>query len=166
MIPLGTYLRYQAPQCEFTSLLCWLLSKKIPEDFNVFRLIQEMRTQRHSAVQTKVCFQFMLRTKQTGDFVNLQISNLLAAGEKNRLPKSLHNTVQVRVSVLFRCLNSSAFFCCHIPGTIRVGPQGNRSALQETSAATGEPHQCADPRRHGKALALQGLWRGRKTGCG
>ncbi|MED6272605.1 hypothetical protein CHARACLAT_032041, partial [Characodon lateralis] len=27
---------------------------KIPEDFNVFRLIQEMRTQRHSAVQTKI----------------------------------------------------------------------------------------------------------------
>uniref|UniRef100_A0A3B4AGQ2 protein-tyrosine-phosphatase n=1 Tax=Periophthalmus magnuspinnatus TaxID=409849 RepID=A0A3B4AGQ2_9GOBI len=26
------------------------------KDFNVFRLIQEMRTQRHSAVQTKVCF--------------------------------------------------------------------------------------------------------------
>lgn len=35
--------------------VCCVLLKKIPEDFNVFRLIQEMRTQRHSAVQTKVC---------------------------------------------------------------------------------------------------------------
>lgn len=44
---------------ELTPLLCCVLLKKIPEDFNVFRLIQEMRTQRHSAVQTKVCFSFL-----------------------------------------------------------------------------------------------------------
>lgn len=31
-----------------------VLLQKIPEEFNVFNLIQEMRTQRHSAVQTKV----------------------------------------------------------------------------------------------------------------
>uniref|UniRef100_A0A672YE73 protein-tyrosine-phosphatase n=1 Tax=Sphaeramia orbicularis TaxID=375764 RepID=A0A672YE73_9TELE len=49
--------------CGRTGAICaidytWNLLKagKIPEDFNVFRLIQEMRTQRHSAVQTKVCF--------------------------------------------------------------------------------------------------------------
>uniref|UniRef100_A0A7N9AKW2 protein-tyrosine-phosphatase n=1 Tax=Mastacembelus armatus TaxID=205130 RepID=A0A7N9AKW2_9TELE len=48
--------------CGRTGAICaidytWNLLKagKIPEDFNVFRLIQEMRTQRHSAVQTKVC---------------------------------------------------------------------------------------------------------------
>ncbi|KAL0967221.1 hypothetical protein UPYG_G00249370 [Umbra pygmaea] len=47
--------------CGRTGAICaidytWNLLKagKIPEDFNVFRLIQEMRTQRHSAVQTKV----------------------------------------------------------------------------------------------------------------
>ncbi|KAM8909792.1 tyrosine-protein phosphatase non-receptor type 12-like isoform 2-T5 [Spinachia spinachia] len=46
--------------CGRTGAICaidytWNLLKagKIPEDFNVFRLIQEMRTQRHSAVQTK-----------------------------------------------------------------------------------------------------------------
>uniref|UniRef100_A0A674BYS8 protein-tyrosine-phosphatase n=1 Tax=Salmo trutta TaxID=8032 RepID=A0A674BYS8_SALTR len=33
---------------------------KIPEDFNVFRLIQEMRTQRHSAVQTRYEEQYEL----------------------------------------------------------------------------------------------------------
>lgn len=46
--------------CGRTGAICaidytWNLLKagRIPEDFNVFRLIQEMRTQRHSAVQTK-----------------------------------------------------------------------------------------------------------------
>ncbi|XP_041832878.1 tyrosine-protein phosphatase non-receptor type 12 isoform X2 [Melanotaenia boesemani] len=46
--------------CGRTGAICaidytWNLLKagKIPEEFNVFRLIQEMRTQRHSAVQTK-----------------------------------------------------------------------------------------------------------------
>ncbi|XP_068611274.1 tyrosine-protein phosphatase non-receptor type 12-like [Brachionichthys hirsutus] len=46
--------------CGRTGAICaidytWNLLKagKIPEDFNVFCLIQEMRTQRHSAVQTK-----------------------------------------------------------------------------------------------------------------
>uniref|UniRef100_A0A3Q3VVE7 protein-tyrosine-phosphatase n=1 Tax=Mola mola TaxID=94237 RepID=A0A3Q3VVE7_MOLML len=46
--------------CGRTGAICaidctWNLLKagKIPEDFSVFRLIQEMRTQRHSAVQTK-----------------------------------------------------------------------------------------------------------------
>ncbi|XP_028285472.1 tyrosine-protein phosphatase non-receptor type 12 isoform X2 [Parambassis ranga] len=46
--------------CGRTGAICaidytWNLLKagKIPEDFNIFRLIQEMRTQRHSAVQTK-----------------------------------------------------------------------------------------------------------------
>uniref|UniRef100_A0A3Q2Z3L7 protein-tyrosine-phosphatase n=1 Tax=Hippocampus comes TaxID=109280 RepID=A0A3Q2Z3L7_HIPCM len=34
---------------------------KIPEDFNVFRLIQEMRTQRHSAVQTKEQYELVHR---------------------------------------------------------------------------------------------------------
>uniref|UniRef100_A0A8C8DZL5 protein-tyrosine-phosphatase n=1 Tax=Oryzias sinensis TaxID=183150 RepID=A0A8C8DZL5_9TELE len=35
--------------------------KKIPEDFNIFRLIQEMRTQRHSAVQTKEQYELVHR---------------------------------------------------------------------------------------------------------
>uniref|UniRef100_A0A8D3E1Y5 protein-tyrosine-phosphatase n=1 Tax=Scophthalmus maximus TaxID=52904 RepID=A0A8D3E1Y5_SCOMX len=60
--------------CGRTGAICaidytWNLLKagKIPEDFNVFRLIQEMRTQRHSAVQTKVfeltkLFYFCVRT--------------------------------------------------------------------------------------------------------
>uniref|UniRef100_A0A8C9VQ62 protein-tyrosine-phosphatase n=1 Tax=Scleropages formosus TaxID=113540 RepID=A0A8C9VQ62_SCLFO len=50
--------------CGRTGAICaidytWNLLKagKIPEDFSVFRLIQEMRTQRHSAVQTKVLYQ-------------------------------------------------------------------------------------------------------------
>lgn len=49
--------------CGRTGAICaidytWNLLKagKIPEEFNVFNLIQEMRTQRHSAVQTKVKF--------------------------------------------------------------------------------------------------------------
>uniref|UniRef100_A0A3B4FR48 protein-tyrosine-phosphatase n=1 Tax=Pundamilia nyererei TaxID=303518 RepID=A0A3B4FR48_9CICH len=59
--------------CGRTGAICaidytWNLLKagKIPEDFNVFRLIQEMRTQRHSAVQTKVCcLSFHYRCKLT-----------------------------------------------------------------------------------------------------
>lgn len=35
-------------------MFCSFLLQKIPEEFNVFSLVQEMRTQRHSAVQTKV----------------------------------------------------------------------------------------------------------------
>lgn len=42
-------------QWQLTFIYPCALLKKIPEDFNIFRLIQEMRTQRHSAVQTKVC---------------------------------------------------------------------------------------------------------------
>ncbi|CAL1569588.1 unnamed protein product [Knipowitschia caucasica] len=52
--------------CGRTGAICaidhtWNLLKagKIPEDFNVFRLIQEMRTQRHSAVQTKEQFELV-----------------------------------------------------------------------------------------------------------
>lgn len=41
-----------------SSTFCSFLSQKIPEEFNVFNLIQEMRTQRHSAVQTKVITAF------------------------------------------------------------------------------------------------------------
>ncbi|XP_031791920.1 tyrosine-protein phosphatase non-receptor type 12-like [Piliocolobus tephrosceles] len=41
----------------------WNLLKagKIPEEFNVFNLIQEMRTQRHSAVQTKEQYELVHR---------------------------------------------------------------------------------------------------------
>ncbi|KAJ3612495.1 hypothetical protein NHX12_020770 [Muraenolepis orangiensis] len=42
--------------CVYTAVLA-----KIPEDFNVFRLIQEMRTQRHSAVQTKEQYELVHR---------------------------------------------------------------------------------------------------------
>ncbi|EMP32122.1 Tyrosine-protein phosphatase non-receptor type 12 [Chelonia mydas] len=37
------------------------LAQKIPEEFNVFNLIQEMRTQRHSAVQTKEQYELVHR---------------------------------------------------------------------------------------------------------
>ncbi|CAK6970726.1 tyrosine-protein phosphatase non-receptor type 12 [Scomber scombrus] len=54
--------------CGRTGAICaidytWNLLKagKIPEDFNVFRLIQEMRTQRHSAVQTKEQYELVHR---------------------------------------------------------------------------------------------------------
>ncbi|XP_034529341.1 tyrosine-protein phosphatase non-receptor type 12 isoform X2 [Notolabrus celidotus] len=54
--------------CGRTGAICaidytWNLLKagKIPEDFNVFLLIQEMRTQRHSAVQTKEQYELVHR---------------------------------------------------------------------------------------------------------
>ncbi|KAM4712107.1 tyrosine-protein phosphatase non-receptor type 12 isoform 3-T4 [Anableps anableps] len=54
--------------CGRTGAICaidytWNLLKagKIPEEFNVFRLIQEMRTQRHSAVQTKEQYELVHR---------------------------------------------------------------------------------------------------------
>uniref|UniRef100_A0A3P9L9B5 protein-tyrosine-phosphatase n=1 Tax=Oryzias latipes TaxID=8090 RepID=A0A3P9L9B5_ORYLA len=54
--------------CGRTGAICaidytWNLLKagKIPEDFNIFRLIQEMRTQRHSAVQTKEQYELVHR---------------------------------------------------------------------------------------------------------
>ncbi|XP_056132110.1 tyrosine-protein phosphatase non-receptor type 12-like isoform X2 [Lampris incognitus] len=54
--------------CGRTGAICaidytWNLLKvgKIPDDFNVFRLIQEMRTQRHSAVQTKEQYELVHR---------------------------------------------------------------------------------------------------------
>lgn len=54
--------------CGRTGVICaidytWnlLKAKKIPEDFNVFHLIQEMRTQRHSAVQTKEQYELVHR---------------------------------------------------------------------------------------------------------
>ncbi|XP_057709828.1 tyrosine-protein phosphatase non-receptor type 12 isoform X1 [Corythoichthys intestinalis] len=54
--------------CGRTGAICaidytWNLLKagKIPEDFNVFQLIQEMRTQRHSAVQTKEQYELVHR---------------------------------------------------------------------------------------------------------
>ncbi|KAF7229141.1 tyrosine-protein phosphatase non-receptor type 12 isoform X2 [Nothobranchius furzeri] len=54
--------------CGRTGAICaidytWNLLKagRIPEDFNVFRLIQEMRTQRHSAVQTKEQYELVHR---------------------------------------------------------------------------------------------------------
>ncbi|XP_018602863.1 tyrosine-protein phosphatase non-receptor type 12-like isoform X1 [Scleropages formosus] len=54
--------------CGRTGAICaidytWNLLKagKIPEDFSVFRLIQEMRTQRHSAVQTKEQYELVHR---------------------------------------------------------------------------------------------------------
>uniref|UniRef100_A0AAY4EJC1 protein-tyrosine-phosphatase n=1 Tax=Denticeps clupeoides TaxID=299321 RepID=A0AAY4EJC1_9TELE len=54
--------------CGRTGAICaidytWNLLKagKIPEDFNVFKLIQEMRTQRHSAVQTKEQYELVHR---------------------------------------------------------------------------------------------------------
>ncbi|XP_048355963.1 tyrosine-protein phosphatase non-receptor type 12 isoform X1 [Sphaerodactylus townsendi] len=54
--------------CGRTGAICaidytWNLLKagKIPEDFNVFSLIQEMRTQRHSAVQTKEQYELVHR---------------------------------------------------------------------------------------------------------
>lgn len=54
--------------CGRTGAICaidytWNLMKagKIPEDFNVFQLIQEMRTQRHSAVQTKEQYELVHR---------------------------------------------------------------------------------------------------------
>ncbi|XP_077565330.1 tyrosine-protein phosphatase non-receptor type 12 isoform X2 [Stigmatopora nigra] len=54
--------------CGRTGAICaidytWNLLKagKIPEDFNVFHLIQEMRTQRHSAVQTKEQYELVHR---------------------------------------------------------------------------------------------------------
>ncbi|XP_071357980.1 tyrosine-protein phosphatase non-receptor type 12 isoform X3 [Trachinotus anak] len=54
--------------CGRTGAICaidytWNLLKagKIPEDFNVFRLIQQMRTQRHSAVQTKEQYELVHR---------------------------------------------------------------------------------------------------------
>ncbi|KAM6962343.1 tyrosine-protein phosphatase non-receptor type 12 isoform 6-T6 [Tautogolabrus adspersus] len=54
--------------CGRTGAICaidytWNLLKagKIPEDFNVFRLIQEMRTLRHSAVQTKEQYELVHR---------------------------------------------------------------------------------------------------------
>uniref|UniRef100_A0A671M1B7 protein-tyrosine-phosphatase n=1 Tax=Sinocyclocheilus anshuiensis TaxID=1608454 RepID=A0A671M1B7_9TELE len=40
--------------------LCVIL-QRIPEDFNVFQLIQEMRTHRHSAVQTKEQYELVHR---------------------------------------------------------------------------------------------------------
>ncbi|XP_052410012.1 tyrosine-protein phosphatase non-receptor type 12-like isoform X2 [Carassius gibelio] len=54
--------------CGRTGAICaidytWNLLKagSIPEDFNVFQLIQEMRTQRHSAVQTKEQYELVHR---------------------------------------------------------------------------------------------------------
>ncbi|MBN3320768.1 PTN12 phosphatase, partial [Atractosteus spatula] len=54
--------------CGRTGAICaidytWNLLKagKIPEDFNIFHLIQEMRTQRHSAVQTKEQYELVHR---------------------------------------------------------------------------------------------------------
>ncbi|KAG9339118.1 hypothetical protein JZ751_024149 [Albula glossodonta] len=54
--------------CGRTGAICaidytWNLLKagRIPEDFNIFRLIQEMRTQRHSAVQTKEQYELVHR---------------------------------------------------------------------------------------------------------
>ncbi|XP_029103100.1 tyrosine-protein phosphatase non-receptor type 12-like isoform X1 [Scleropages formosus] len=54
--------------CGRTGAICaidytWNLLKagKIPEDFDVFQLIQEMRTQRHSAVQTKEQYELVHR---------------------------------------------------------------------------------------------------------
>ncbi|XP_061523537.1 tyrosine-protein phosphatase non-receptor type 12-like isoform X2 [Phycodurus eques] len=54
--------------CGRTGAICaidytWNLLKagKIPENFNVFQLIQEMRTQRHSAVQTKEQYELVHR---------------------------------------------------------------------------------------------------------
>uniref|UniRef100_H3A9A1 protein-tyrosine-phosphatase n=1 Tax=Latimeria chalumnae TaxID=7897 RepID=H3A9A1_LATCH len=54
--------------CGRTGAICaidytWNLLKagKIPEDFNVYNLIQEMRTQRHSAVQTKEQYELVHR---------------------------------------------------------------------------------------------------------
>ncbi|XP_066523787.1 tyrosine-protein phosphatase non-receptor type 12 isoform X2 [Hoplias malabaricus] len=54
--------------CGRTGAICaidytWNLLKagRIPEDFNVFHLIQEMRTQRHSAVQTKEQYELVHR---------------------------------------------------------------------------------------------------------
>ncbi|XP_043822982.1 tyrosine-protein phosphatase non-receptor type 12 isoform X4 [Dromiciops gliroides] len=54
--------------CGRTGAICaidytWNLLKagKIPEEFNVFNLIQEMRTQRHSAVQTKEQYELVHR---------------------------------------------------------------------------------------------------------
>ncbi|XP_039616967.1 tyrosine-protein phosphatase non-receptor type 12-like isoform X1 [Polypterus senegalus] len=54
--------------CGRTGAICaidytWNLLKagKIPEDFNIFNLIQEMRTQRHSAVQTKEQYELVHR---------------------------------------------------------------------------------------------------------
>ncbi|TSK13559.1 Tyrosine-protein phosphatase non-receptor type 12 [Bagarius yarrelli] len=54
--------------CGRTGAICaidytWNLLKtgRIPEDFNVFQLIQEMRTQRHSAVQTKEQYELVHR---------------------------------------------------------------------------------------------------------
>lgn len=54
--------------CGRTGAICaidytWNLLKagKIPEEFNVFTLIQEMRTQRHSAVQTKEQYELVHR---------------------------------------------------------------------------------------------------------
>ncbi|XP_003221536.1 tyrosine-protein phosphatase non-receptor type 12 [Anolis carolinensis] len=54
--------------CGRTGAICaidytWNLLKagKIPEEFNVFSLIQEMRTQRHSAVQTKEQYELVHR---------------------------------------------------------------------------------------------------------
>uniref|UniRef100_A0ABM5GGN4 protein-tyrosine-phosphatase n=2 Tax=Pogona vitticeps TaxID=103695 RepID=A0ABM5GGN4_9SAUR len=54
--------------CGRTGAICaidytWNLLKagKIPEEFNVFHLIQEMRTQRHSAVQTKEQYELVHR---------------------------------------------------------------------------------------------------------
>uniref|UniRef100_A0A8C9QV06 protein-tyrosine-phosphatase n=1 Tax=Scleropages formosus TaxID=113540 RepID=A0A8C9QV06_SCLFO len=41
--------------------ICIHCRLKIPEDFSVFRLIQEMRTQRHSAVQTKEQYELVHR---------------------------------------------------------------------------------------------------------
>uniref|UniRef100_A0A3B4FTT4 protein-tyrosine-phosphatase n=1 Tax=Pundamilia nyererei TaxID=303518 RepID=A0A3B4FTT4_9CICH len=72
--------------CGRTGAICaidytWNLLKagKIPEDFNVFRLIQEMRTQRHSAVQTKVCclsFHYRCKlTKRIPDKASNQLSD-------------------------------------------------------------------------------------------
>ncbi|XP_074873288.1 tyrosine-protein phosphatase non-receptor type 12 isoform X2 [Carettochelys insculpta] len=54
--------------CGRTGAICaidytWNLLKagKIPEEFNIFNLIQEMRTQRHSAVQTKEQYELVHR---------------------------------------------------------------------------------------------------------
>ncbi|XP_076862576.1 tyrosine-protein phosphatase non-receptor type 12 isoform X2 [Brachyhypopomus gauderio] len=54
--------------CGRTGAICaidytWNLLRagRIPEDFNVFQLIQEMRTQRHSAVQTKEQYELVHR---------------------------------------------------------------------------------------------------------
>lgn len=81
--------------CGRTGVICaidytWnlLKAKKIPDDFNVFNLIQEMRTQRHSAVQTKE--QYELVHRAIAQLFEQQLQ-LYEAGGNTSLPDGMVN---------------------------------------------------------------------------